>query len=136
MNRFYDSEFAFLEEDLEKSLVCYIYKVYEGKNLMTDEDYKQSMRVYGEQVFTNKHTKLLVNTIHSQFSIVPALQEWTAIEIAPLTISLQRMAFVMSPDIFSQVSLEQMMEEDGIAKNYSAPRYFETEEAALKWLFE
>ncbi len=136
MNRFYEDEFIFLEDDLERSLVYYCYKVYEGDNLMNDEDYRKSMRAYSAKVALDRHKKLLVNTTHSKFSIVPETQEWTAQEIAPLTTSLERMAFVMNSDIFSRISLEQLMEEDNIASKYSAPRYFETEEEAIKWLFE
>lgn len=136
MNRFYEDEFLFLEDDSERSFVYYCYKEYEGNNLMNDEDYKKSMRAYGAKVALGHHKKLLVNTIHSQFALIPEIQEWTAQEIAPLTTSLERMAFVMSPNIFSKISLEQMMEEDNIANRYSAPRYFETEGEATKWLFE
>jgi hypothetical protein len=44
------------------------------------------------------------------------------------------MAFVVADDVFSQVSMEQMMEEDEIAQNYDAPRYFNEPEGAKKWL--
>lgn len=133
---FYENDFVLLEENLEQSLVHYYYKPNPPKGFMTKEDYIHSMTVYGERVNLHKHTLLLVDTTNSQFSITPDLQEWTAQVIAPLTISLKRMAFVLSPDIFSQVSLQQMMDEKGIVDKYEKPRYFENVDEAKAWLFE
>lgn len=133
---FYEDDFVFIEENLEQSLVHYCYKPNVTEKFMKNEGYIQSMTVYGERVNLQKHTLLLVDTTNSQFAISPDLQEWTAQVIAPLTASLKRMAFVMSPDIFSQVSLEQMMDETGIADKYEKPRYFENVEEAKTWLFE
>jgi hypothetical protein len=132
---FYEDEFVFIEEDLEKSFVHYCYKENAQGHLMTEEPYKRSMLVYGNQVNQNKHTLLLVNTLYSKFAIVPELQEWTAKEVAPLTMSLKKMAFVLSPDIFSQVSLEQMMDEEGISDKYDKPMYFDNLAEAEAWLF-
>lgn len=133
-DKFYEDNFVFLEDDLELSLIQYCYKESASSEYMNDQDYKTSMQAYGERVQMHKHTLLLVDMQNSQFAISPELQEWTAKEIAPMTMSLRRLAFVMSPDIFSQVSLEQMMEEDGIAESYK-PHYFDNIEEAKKWLF-
>lgn len=136
MNRFYEDDFVFLEEDLENSFIHYCYKEpTPNGTFITDSDYQRAMTVYGNRVKEHQHKILLVNTLHSQYPIPPAMQEWTAQEIAPLTTCLRRMAFVLSPDLFSQVSLQQMMEEDGIIDIYSKPHYFDNEADARAWLF-
>ncbi|TAH19379.1 MAG: hypothetical protein EAZ08_09420 [Cytophagales bacterium] len=135
MKKLFEDAFIYIGIDEKKSLVSYIYK--EGvKKEMTDEDFKTAMTRYAEVTEQYKPAKLLVDSKFSTYTIVPAMQEWVAQKIAPRTISLQRMAFVVSTDIFVHVSLEQMMDEGGIADKYSKPRFFEEVNEAEKWLME
>ncbi|TAF64480.1 MAG: hypothetical protein EAZ55_11635 [Cytophagales bacterium] len=108
-NKFYEDNYVFIAEDLEKSFIYFFYKIApENMPPMRDEDFQKSMTAYGKRVLEYR---------------------------APMTMSLTRMAFVLSPDIFAQVSLQQMMEEEGISDKYSKPQYFDKEEDALQWLF-
>ncbi len=50
INRFYEDEFVFIEEDLAKSFVHYGYKPSSKHSFMTAIDYKRSMLAYGNQV--------------------------------------------------------------------------------------
>lgn len=135
MKKVFEDTFIYVGIDEEKSLVSYVYK--EGvEKVMTDEDFMIAMTNYAEATEQYKPTKLLVDSKLSMYSIVPTMQEWVAREIAPRTVSLQRMAFVVSTDIFAHVSLEQMMDEGGIADKYSKPRFFEDATEAEKWLME
>lgn len=135
-NKFYEDNYVFIAEDLEKSFIYFFYKIApENMPPMRDEDFQKSMTAYGKRVLEYRHSYLLVDTSNGSYTIAPEMQEWVAKEIAPMTMSLTRMAFVLSPDIFAQVSLQQMMEEEGISDKYSKPQYFDKEEDALQWLF-
>lgn len=119
----------------------FVYFYYIGSNednstAMDEDDYKAAMVFYGNLFENTDFELLLVDTRASTMLITPELQEWTAKEVAPKTISLKRMAFVLSSDIFQAVSTQQLMEEDGIADKYDAPVYFEQLEEAQYWLFE
>ena len=101
---------------------------------MTEDDYKRSMEQMTEQIELCKPEKNLVDTTDFMFTIVPVMQEWTNGTIFPrhLTAGIQKAAFFVSKNIFSQVSVEQAMEEDEGGKFET--RYFEDKENALNWL--
>jgi lipid A disaccharide synthetase len=128
----YQNQFIKLIFEAENSLLRYIS--HPNTQEMTGENYKENMLAYAEQVEQYQPTRLLVDSRASEFVIVPELQEWTANVIAPRTTSLKKIAFVLNPDIFAQVALQQMMDEKGIVEKYEAPQYFENLEEAEKWI--
>jgi hypothetical protein len=70
------------------------------------------------------------------YTIAPEVQEWVADEIAPRAIQAgqNKIATILSQNIFSQVSTQQMMEEGDIP--LIQQQYFEDVETASQWLFE
>ncbi|WP_027004047.1 hypothetical protein [Hugenholtzia roseola] len=131
--KIYENPFIHLFYYAETGLIHFYY--YNDGASMEEEDFKTNMRVYADAVEQYLPDKLLVDTSILAYTIPVEVQEWVAKEIAPRTTCLKRMAFVVADDVFSQVSVEQMMEEDEIAQNYDAPRYFNDPEEAKKWLF-
>jgi hypothetical protein len=131
---YYQSKFTSIDIDHDKSLVAYYYLSPDHGLVMGEQDFRQGMEAYAQLMEQHRCERLLVDTRLSTFVITPDLQAWVASHIAPRTLSLKKMAFVVSQYIFSQVSLEQMMEEDGIADRYSEPRYFDDLEEANRWL--
>ncbi len=127
-NRFYHLTF-----DASKSLICYSY--LEESEEMTDEDFQRNMSYYAEMVQKYQPKRLLVDNKLLKFTVSPELQEWVVKEIAPKTASLQKMAFVLSDDLFAQVSMQQMMDEEGITQQYGLPKYFNNVKEAQVWLF-
>lgn len=100
---------------------------------MTDEVFQTNMIEYAELVEKYQPRLLLLDTRDGQFTISPALQEWVAKKIAPRTISIRKIANLLSQDVFALVSVEQLMEEKEIADFYEV-RYFDTEAEAEAWL--
>ena len=131
MIQVYEDSFVVVLYDKAQDLIEYCYKPNKG---MLDDVYIKSMTKYGEATELYKPSKLLVNTVNSLYTIPPELQEWTAKEIAPKTVCLKQLAFLLPKDIFSQVALEQMLDEKGISDVYSGIRYFEDLGEAEKWL--
>lgn len=100
----------------------------------TADEFKNFMRSYAEKMAPTQAPKLLLDTSQSSFITTPDLQEWVATEIAPITIGAgQRLiATILSPDIFSAVAMEQLMDEGVISTVQT--RYFDSRESALTWL--
>lgn len=126
-NRFYQLTYNASEE-----LMCYTY--LEDSEEMTDEDFQQNMSYYAEMAQKYQPKKLLVDNKLLKFTVSPELQEWVVQEIAPKTASLEKMAFVLADDLFAQVSMQQMMDEEDITQQYDEPKYFDNTDEALAWL--
>jgi len=77
----------------------------------------------------------LVDTQHFLMPVVPETQEWVNAHIhqRSLKAGIKKFAYLVSKDLFSQVSIEQTMEE-GNAKEIFDTRYFENESEAMGWL--
>jgi hypothetical protein len=132
--RHFENNYVVIDIDATHSLLKFCFTTEQGKPPMQESDYREALTAYRNLFAQHQYTYLFVDNRESTFVITPELQAWVATEIAPRTTSLKKMAFVVSPYIFTQVSVEQMMEEKGIADNYAAPHYFEDEETALAWL--
>lgn len=118
--------------DLDNSLII---QVWNNDNMdMTEDDFKEIMIEYVELIVKNKIKKALVNAQKMNYSIVPELQDWINKEVAPYALPYtQKVAFVMPSDFFTQVSIQQSMED---AKNVNEhnTQYFESIEDAKTWL--
>lgn len=81
-------------------------------------------------------SKLLVHSEYLNFPITPDLQEWIANNIFPraATAGLKKIAFVRPSDLFAQVSVEQLMEEDKV--QHFTTRFFPNAREARKWIYE
>lgn len=103
---------------------------------MTDDEFKIEMTSYVEVVEKYQVPKLLLNLRNGSYTVAPEVQEWVADEIAPRAIQAgqNKIATILSQNIFSQVSTQQMMEEGDIP--LIQQQYFEDVETASQWLFE
>ncbi len=101
---------------------------------MTESEYKQETLNFQDILLKFRPKKILVDTRDMLFIVTPELQEWMNREIFPtsLSIGITQSAFVMSKDFFSQLSIEQTMEEREGLKFIN--RYFENKEEAREWL--
>lgn len=101
---------------------------------MTEEEYHEQNDIILETVNEHNIRKHLLDTRKFNFAITPEIQEVVVQRFfAPLTLlGDQKAAFLVPEDIFAQVSLEQVMEEE--ASGTLKTRYFEDEDAAKTWL--
>lgn len=89
-----------------------------------------------ETVEKYQPSKLLVHSEVFDFPITPDLQDWLAQHVFPKVAKagLRKIAFVIASDLFAQVSIEQLMNEDK-EQNFITG-YFPSEKEAKNWLFE
>ena len=100
----------------------------------TEDDYKRDMIILLDIVHKVKNKLSYVNTQQSTFVISPELQEWTNINIIKPTLQygLKKVGFLVSSDLFAQISIQQTMEEE--KDSGFETRYFNKEEECIKWL--
>jgi hypothetical protein len=102
---------------------------------LTNELFMTMMSHYAELVEKYQPFYLLLDSRMGSFPVPPSVQEWVAKEIAPRTMSIKRIANLISADLFAQISVEQMMEEEEIAGYYQV-NYFQDQELGENWLFK
>lgn len=103
---------------------------------MDDEGFKEVVLQMTEVVIQHKPKFMLADTLVYDFTVTPDLQEWSGeYYFAPaIKNGLEKLAFLMPEDFFTEVSIQQMMEEDD-ALGIST-RYFDSEDKAKDWLHQ
>ena len=128
----YESDYSIFDYDEKHSIFSHIFKA--GSEHLDNETFKKEMLIYLEFFQEHKPKKALVNNQEMKFTIVPELQEWHAKNVFPKCIALgvELAAIVESPDIFAQVAMEQLMEEEKTGE--FEVRFFDDTAKAKKWL--
>ncbi len=108
--------------------------------LMSEDEFKKETLTYAEKVLEHKPKYLFINTIEMEFVIDPPLQLWYTQNIAFKTAQagVQKISFLVSRDIFVQMSVKQTEDEIAVARKTPNPieiKYFENEKEARDWLF-
>lgn len=105
---------------------------------MDKEAYKKEMLSLCDLLEKFESGLLLSNTKNLRFTITPELQEWTTQEIAPrLTENqLKKQAVVIPEEIFSQVSMEQVISDVEEKEHQHQTRFFPDAGKAKEWLLE
>lgn len=121
--------------DAEKSLMTYNW--FPESRLMNEAAYRAEMTANAEACEKYSPRVALVDLRDFLFTIGPELQAWTDEEIFTRFIKagLRKIGFIVSSDVFAQVSLEQMMEEN-VGLDFQTRYFDENEEEAMKWLVE
>ena len=107
---------------------------------LTNAIYRREMTNHTEIVEQYRPQYMLVNTSDwINFAIDPEVQEWASTEIfGRLRLAgVQKMAFVMSPDIITQMSIEQQSEITKEKQRMNTKEIlgsFTNEQDALAWL--
>ncbi len=107
---------------------------------LTNAIYRREMLKHTEIVEQYRPQLMLVNTADwINFAIDPEVQEWSSTEIfGRLRLAgVQKMAFVISPDIITQMSIEQQQEVTQQKQQIDTQEIlgsFTNEQDALAWL--
>lgn len=103
---------------------------------LSDADYKEQSLLLAELVEKHQPQYIIMNSRDMEFTIAPELQKWVNITIFPRLIKagLKKGAFIVSDDLFTQVSIKQTLEEDQ-ASAFSI-KYFDNVEDAKTWLLD
>ena len=133
MEILHESKFWKFGHDVNDSMM--IYQWFNTTELMNDEEYKHEMERNAKECQIYRHPKHLVDLRNFLYTISPEVQAWTDNIIFPrfLDTGLNRIAFVVSQDLFAQVSVEQMLEEDTAVSSFQS-RYFDHYFQARDWL--
>lgn len=102
---------------------------------MSTEDFKKEIEEEKKALERAKPKNILADTLQMGFAIPPDLQEWHNNLIFPIfqSIGLQKLAILVSHDLFVQVSIEQLIDEDKSSTALKT-KYFDSEENAIHWL--
>ncbi len=100
-----------------------------------DEEYKEEFKIYASLIEKYKPLYILVDTRKFLFSVIPELQEWQIKVIRPsfINVGVKKAAMLMSEDFFSQISIEQTLEEDEENHTWQT-QFFENKNDAMEWL--
>ncbi len=132
----YKDHFQIFTYDEEKKFVRHSWFTTEGMN---DSDFKRCLVQYAEVIDKYRPDFVLSNTQNFVFTITLELQEWSSrAEISKTNEVVKKLAIIVSLDLFAQLSVNQAIDETQSRNTnlLSETQYFDTEEEALKWLFE
>ncbi len=134
MKSIYESEYQNYTLDLDNRYLQAHWST--TSEMMDDDDFKHEMEIELKYVEEHKITKYLIDTLNFRFVITPALQTWTDKHVNKRLdeLGLQRLAYIVSQDFISQLSIKQTMNESE-KQNYET-RFFTSKEDAETWLFD
>jgi len=132
MKTLFENKFACIMLDPTQSVIE--MKWFPSTDYATQEDFKAWNREVVRHIQEHQPKRMLANTKDYKFTITPDLQEWSIIHIfEPMTAAgVQKLAMIVSSDLFPQVSLEQFVEE--YQGKQLTTKYFEEVQDAYKWL--
>ena len=139
MKQVYKSNFV--EDLLDKSDSLMVSRWFNAVDL-TNEIYRDEMLKHVLVVEEHRPKRMVIDTSDFvNFAIDPEIQEWASTEVflRLQAAGVRKMAFVLSPDIITQMSIEQ--QEDQTRDTHQMDmskilRSFDSEEAALEWIKE
>ncbi len=103
---------------------------------ITEEIYKEEVLVWMDKLNKYQPDNVYVDGRKLKLIITPDLQNWVDGTLMKTAIdnSIKKVAYIISPDLFTQVSVEQAFDmEEGKKLNF---HYFTTSEDAEKWINE
>lgn len=118
--------------DLENKLLTQIWK---NESLeMTEADFKEIMIEYRDLILEHKPNKILIDSLHMNYTLVPEMQNWINTEVGSKVLEYnEKIAFVMPSDFFEQVSIQQSMDDVKKIGKHST-EYFDNIEEAKSWV--
>jgi len=127
----YQSEFLKLEINEQLSLMKITWK--SNTSYMSESEYRTNVFAIGETYDKFKTKRILTDIKNASYAVSPKMQEWTVKNLFYKYVgNVERSAFITSKHFFSQLSAEQILEED--KKRDFPTRFFEDEEDANYWL--
>jgi hypothetical protein len=129
-----DERFIRIENNADDSLMVHSWKSETSK--MEDAEYREIAVKQTEILEKYTPKRWFVNTTEFNFPIVPKTQEWADETLFPriLAAGVKFIAFVLHPDLVTQLSIEQLMEEKNVETANFEIQYFENKANAIKWL--
>ena len=111
----------------------------EGSSSTTDQIYKKEELIFCDCFDQKDIDFCYVNTVKFDYIIVPEIQNWVHENVNPVFIKteLKKLAILTSEQVFSRVSVMQMMNRfDKDEKGSFEIQHFISEKTAMEWLCE
>ena len=118
----------------EKSLMEEIYNL-ESENIK-DKEMKKLMRQLIE-LFEKYKPKYYYSDLRNfRYAISPEMQKWIddTVVVKAIQIEMKKTARIMSTDYISQLSIEQLTQEENYETGMLTNRFFDNEKEAREWL--
>lgn len=130
----YNSNFLEIRYDVNTGILWDKWSVDTAK--MADGEFEKEITQWKNAIISQKAKLAMIDATDMAFSIAPSVQEWVNINITAPTIQagLQRMAFIVSQEFFTQLSIELTMDEN--ADKTLQVQYFTNESEASIWLLK
>ncbi|OJJ17542.1 hypothetical protein BKI52_27145 [marine bacterium AO1-C] len=134
MKKVFENKFVVMYLDEENKLLNDVW-AKTSANLSTQQ-FKEIMYEWRDLVITNQVKLALLDTREMKFMIDPDLQHWIATEInAPAQQhGLIKVANLLPPSVFEQVSIQQTLDEMKAVNDFTS-KVFKDESEAKSWLF-
>lgn len=133
MKNLYDSEYLKILLLKNENIIFYTWK--KTTENIEAEEFKKECRVLMKNTVETKVNLILGDLRNFKYPIIPTIQEWIAKELFPFfNKNLTKFAQIKSEEFITQLSIEQLYEEDK-SKHYQK-QYFSNEDEAKKWLIE
>ena len=125
----------YVEIILEEENSLIIDKFSSNTKSMLGQEFKEEMHIFVKMCKKHKPKRELVHLLDMQYMIPPSMQTWMNQEIFPQYENIiERMAFLLPTEIFTQLTVKFTMEEEAGQKFLQ--KYFDNEQEARKWLME
>ena len=100
---------------------------------LTNEDFKRELVQQVKSVEESTPKNVLIDTTQFIFPISPEIQNWVDEAVYPAwaAAGVTKMGFLMSPEMVSQLSIQQAVAENSQVQLKSG--FFETKEQAFEW---
>lgn len=103
---------------------------------LDEEGFKREISKFRDFAIEKNCTSILVDMVEFYFAVEPEVQEWMSENIFKSFVKANytKIAFIVSSDFLTQVSVEQTMNTEGGQQFQN--HYFDDVDEALKWLTE
>jgi len=134
MSELHRTRYFVISYDEENALFYYLFN--ENTEHMLEEEYIAELQTFISLVKEYKPKRVLGHMVDFKFTITPKIQEWINENLFAVyrEIDFEKIAILLSIDIFGSVSIQQTMEEETTEAFQTS--YFDSEEEAMNWLLE
>jgi len=132
MKEIHHSEFIKISFNEGQSL--FNFEFYDLED-WTEEEFQEELETQAKLAETYHPKYFLFHSQEFNFTITPTMQEWIDQTIFPRYVKagVRKFAYIFSSDMISQLSIEQVMEEEVGSQSFKT-MYFSNPDEARKWL--
>ena len=127
----------YFQSSFDQELKLYELVWFKESGSMSDDEYKNLMNLDRDKVLEecSQINYIIINIKERVDTMSPELQEWSTTTVSShifAKYNILKIAVITSHDLYTQVSVEQAIEEDKV--NEGVVRYFDDEEQAKEWI--